>query len=248
MSDYQKIENMENIERIKVKNVWQIKLDDLNSDYIWKHFTENNYYSVGFSDVNLNIDLSKYKSPDEIFEKLEKSRNDNKINEECSTAYTFINEIKIGDIIVVSPAKNIVCGIGIVISDYIPPKKSNIPFYANLIHSRKIRWLYTNVVDLEKGIISNKNIEKIEADNWNKIILKYMDPNTKISFLNKLITSYRDENKYNDDFMNKAMPLFIQDFPSYFKDEIEECNQALYIIENKDAKNEIRKLMKNNNG
>lgn len=42
------------------------------------------------------------------------------------------------------------------------------------------------------------------------------------------------ENKYNDDFMNKAMSLFNQDFPSYFNDEIEECNQALYIIENKD--------------
>lgn len=42
------------------------------------------------------------------------------------------------------------------------------------------------------------------------------------------------ENKYNEDFMNKAMPLFNQDFPSYFNDEIEECNQALYIIENKD--------------
>lgn len=42
------------------------------------------------------------------------------------------------------------------------------------------------------------------------------------------------KNKYNEDFMNKAMPLFNQDFPSYFNDEIEECNQALYIIENKD--------------
>ena len=42
------------------------------------------------------------------------------------------------------------------------------------------------------------------------------------------------KSKYNEDFMNKAIPLFIQDFPSYFKDEIEECNQALYIIENKD--------------
>ncbi|MCI9038892.1 MAG: hypothetical protein HFJ29_03320 [Clostridia bacterium] len=42
------------------------------------------------------------------------------------------------------------------------------------------------------------------------------------------------ENKYNEEFMNKVMPLFNQDFPSYFNDEIEECNQALYIIENKD--------------
>lgn len=42
------------------------------------------------------------------------------------------------------------------------------------------------------------------------------------------------ENKYNEEFMNKAMPLFNKDFPSYFNDEIEECNQALYIIENKE--------------
>lgn len=42
------------------------------------------------------------------------------------------------------------------------------------------------------------------------------------------------KNKYNEDFMNKAIPLFNQDFPAYFNDEIEECNQALYIIKNKD--------------
>ena len=42
------------------------------------------------------------------------------------------------------------------------------------------------------------------------------------------------KNKNNEDFMNKAIPLFNQDFPTYFNDEIEECNQALYIIENKD--------------
>ena len=42
------------------------------------------------------------------------------------------------------------------------------------------------------------------------------------------------ENKYNENFMNVAMPLFNQDFPSYFNDEIEECKQALYIIENKE--------------
>ena len=42
------------------------------------------------------------------------------------------------------------------------------------------------------------------------------------------------ENKHNEEFMNKAIPLFNQDFPSYFNSEIEECNQALYIIENKD--------------
>lgn len=42
------------------------------------------------------------------------------------------------------------------------------------------------------------------------------------------------ENKYNEEFMNKAMTLFSQDFPSYFYDKIEECTQALYIIENKD--------------
>ena len=42
------------------------------------------------------------------------------------------------------------------------------------------------------------------------------------------------QNKHNEDFMNTAIPLFNQDFPSYFNDEIEDCKQALYIIENKD--------------
>lgn len=42
------------------------------------------------------------------------------------------------------------------------------------------------------------------------------------------------ENKYNEEFMNRVMPLFNQDFPFYFNNKIEECNQALYIIENKD--------------
>lgn len=40
--------------------------------------------------------------------------------------------------------------------------------------------------------------------------------------------------KYNEKFMNVALTLFNQDFPSYFNNEINECNQALYIIENKE--------------
>lgn len=42
------------------------------------------------------------------------------------------------------------------------------------------------------------------------------------------------ESKYNEEFMNKVIPLFNRDFPTYLNDEIEECNHALYIIENKD--------------
>lgn len=187
-----------NIERIIVENVWQIKLDNLNFEYIWKHFTENHYFAVGLSDVNLNLDLSKYVSSEEIYNKVESSRNDRKIKEDCSTVYTFIKEIKIGDILVVSPDKNMVCGIGVVESDYIPPKKSDIPFYANLIHSRKIRWLYTYNVEVEKKIISNKNIQKLEANKWNKIILSYIDKNTAINILNNLINNYRKDFDYDD--------------------------------------------------
>lgn len=42
------------------------------------------------------------------------------------------------------------------------------------------------------------------------------------------------KSQYNEEFMNVAVNLFNQDFPFFFKDEIEECNQALYIIENKE--------------
>ena len=187
-----------NIERIKVENVWQIKLDNLNFEYIWKHFTDNNYFAVGLSDVNLNLDLSKFTSSEEIYNKVESSRHDKKIKEDCSTVYTFINDIKIGDILVVSPEKNIVCGIGVVESDYIPPKKSNIPFYANLIHSRKIRWLYTYNVKVEKKIISSKNIQKLEANKWNKIILSYVDKDIAINVLNNLLNQYRKDFEYDD--------------------------------------------------
>ena len=187
-----------NIEKIEVKNVWQIKLNNINFEYVWKHFTDNNYFAVGFSDVNLNLDLSKFISSEEIYEKFESSRDDKKIKEECLTAYTFINDIKIGDILVISPEKNMVCGIGIVESDYIAPKKSNIPFYANLIHSRKIRWLYTSIREFEKNIISSKNIEILEAKKWNKVILSYMDKEITLNLLNKWIASYRKEWGYDE--------------------------------------------------
>ncbi len=47
------------------------------------------------------------------------------------------------------------------------------------------------------------------------------------------------ENKYNEKFMNKVMPLFNKDFPEYFNNKMEECNQALYTIENKDKYYEL---------
>lgn len=84
-----------------------------------------------------------------------------------------------------------------------------------------------------------KNLKrKAELDHDNDVnndlISYYGGLDVTIHSTEYYLYNYLLENKYNKDFMNKAMPLFMKDFPSYFNDEIEECNQALYIIENKD--------------
>ena len=54
--------------------------------------------------------------------------------------------------------------------------------------------------------------------------------------------------QYNEKFMNIAITLFNQDFPSYFNDQINECNQALYIIENKEQYYKLIDIYENDVG
>ncbi len=188
---YENKESTNDIKRINVKKVWQIRDTNLNKN-IWNHFLDYDYYSMGFFSVDLNIDLSKFNSSEEIFKKLEETRTNASIKEECHNIYTFINDMKKGDIIVISPEKNLVYGIGIIVSDYISPKKSNVPLYYNLVHSRKVKWLYKNSMEVEKYTFSNKTIDTIKAEKWNKIILSYTDKDIKQKFLKLLINNYKE--------------------------------------------------------
>lgn len=78
---------------IDVKNVWQIRPSFVNSEKLWNLFKDNNYVSVGFSDINLNLDLSSFNSSDDIFDKVKNNLNDEKIKKECVEIYNFINKL-----------------------------------------------------------------------------------------------------------------------------------------------------------
>lgn len=197
---------------IDVKNVWQIRPSFVDSEKLWNLFKDNNYVSVGFSDINLNLDLSSFNSSDDIFDKVKNNLNDEKIKKECVEIYNFINKINIGDVIVFTPEKNIIYGIGIVESDYISPMNSDSLFYANFTHSRKINWIFTNKIEIDKYTLYNKNVETINCKTWNRIILKYMDNNTKNYIFNKLVSFYRNEWKYENinsfNFYKKYSDIF----------------------------------------
>lgn len=199
-------------DEINVNKVWQIRPRQDVSKKLWNHFRENNYISIGFSDINLNTDLSTFNSFEDIFDNVKSSLNDDNIKEECSLIFDFINKINIGDIVVVTPGNKIVYGIGVVESDYIPPKKSNITFCGNYTHSRQIKWIYTNKVQVDKITFSSKYFDEINNTKWNRIILKYMDYPLKVNLFNKLVSSYRNEWKYHDkdsfNFYQKYADMF----------------------------------------
>ena len=98
-------------DEINVNKVWQIRPRQDVSKKLWNHFRENNYISIGFSDINLNTDLSTFNSFEDIFDNVKSSLNDDNIKEECSLIFDFINKINIGDIVVVTPGNKIVYGI-----------------------------------------------------------------------------------------------------------------------------------------
>ncbi|WP_405290499.1 AAA family ATPase [Methanobrevibacter sp.] len=200
------INNLENINKmikdftsdnidIEHYNIWSMNVSKKeNYDEAWELFKQNSCISIDYWINNKTIDYSSFKNVSEIKGHLkdsihEGSREPNLIN--C-----FVNDIKKGDIFIVHKGQTVVCGIGIVDSDYI---------YQNdkLTNIRKINWIYSpdNLKIKDKYLFKTDNIVKL---------------NEKYSyFVNEILARIAGKDKFvRDSLLDFIFNEYFHDFHS----------------------------------
>ncbi len=188
---------------IKNKNtnitIWKIASGESKvATESWKEFREDNYVAIGWfglKDLN-SVDYRDFKSKEEIKERLLKeNKNTKKGTSAPSMIWNFTHEIKVGDYVVVNHGLSSVYGIGIITSDYIPPKESNIENSYGLEHIRKVKWLITEEFEVGKTFFPQQTISEIKYNKWNKILAAYskVHENFKYELLNYLHESFKKE-------------------------------------------------------
>ncbi len=101
--------------------------------------------------------------------------------------WNFTNKIQIGDLFVVNHGFDNIFGIGIITSDYIPPKETDLKNDYLLDHKRKVKWLTTEEFFIKKSFFTRRTLYKLSLDKWNQIIDTYSNAHDEI---NKNILAY----------------------------------------------------------
>lgn len=124
-----------------IKKYWSISAGE-NSN-LWNDFKENDEVRIGWDYLG---DLSKYKDKKQISEEIKNHENNENPTNDVLANYQFVNEIKIGDIVVVKKGYKVILGIGEIISDYIFDDTKNM-----YKHTRKVKWFKQGSWNLDDG-------------------------------------------------------------------------------------------------
>lgn len=148
--------NSSNDNRIKEDyNIWSMNVSKKDSyENTWNLFKENSCVSIDYWIHNKSMDYSSFNNVNEIKGYLKDSLAEN--SREPTLINIFVNGIKKGDIFIAHKGQTVVCGIGIVESEYI---------YQNgvLNNIRKVDWIYTpdNLKIKDKYLFKTDNIVKL---------------------------------------------------------------------------------------
>ena len=104
----------------------------------------------------------------------------------------FRKEIKEGDIIVANEGYRRIRGIGVVLSDYIPPAslKHPLPDEEWLPHARMVNWRFTDAVTMRDHFFVQRTLAPLNLDRCDEIWAKYTKKHAILSTkLEKLFTT-----------------------------------------------------------
>ena len=176
-------------------NIWSMNVSKKDSyENMWNLFKENSCVSIDYWIHNKSIDYSSFNNVNEIKGYLKDSLAEN--SREPTLINIFVNGIKKGDIFIAHKGQTVVCGIGIVESEYI---------YQNgvLNNIRKVDWIYTPD-DLK---IKDKYLFK--TDNIVKLNEKYS------YFVNEILARIAGKDKsIRDKLLNFIFNQYYNDFLS----------------------------------
>ena len=221
--------NSSNDNRIKEDyNIWSMNVSKKDSyENTWNLFKENSCVSIDYWIHNKSMDYSSFNNVNEIKGYLKDSLAEN--SREPTLINIFVNGIKKGDIFIAHKGQTVVCGIGIVESEYI---------YQNgvLNNIRKVDWIYTpdNLKIKDKYLFKTDNFVKLnEKYSYfvNEILARIAGKDKSVG--NKLLDFIF--NKYCDDFHSTEEG---QDHFSRYESGKEKIQNDWILINQKISKNE----------
>ena len=172
------------------KNHWVIACG-INSNQ-WDNFKDNNLIAIGWDSLG---DLSKFKSKQEIFEKLkdERSENDPDPRNDALCCYDFVNSMKVNDIVFVKKGTSKLVAYGKIIGDY--KYDENLSEYRNI---RSVEWI--NIKDNDIDPITGKTLTNFNKypDTVEKYLKLMADDNNKDLEFNELKDTFFSEEFFNN--------------------------------------------------
>ena len=172
------------------KNHWVIACG-INSNQ-WDNFKDNNLIAIGWDILG---DLSKFKSKQEIFEKLkdERSENDPDPRNDALCCYDFVNSMKVNDIVFVKKGTSKLVAYGKIIGDY--KYDENLSEYRNI---RSVEWI--NIKDNDIDPITGKTLTNFNKypDTVEKYLKLMANDNNKDLEFNELKDTFFSEEFFNN--------------------------------------------------
>ncbi len=172
------------------KNHWVIACG-INSNQ-WDNFKNNNLIAIGWDNLG---DLSKFKSKQEIFDKLkdERSEGDPDPRNDALCCYDFVNSMKVNDLVFVKKGTSKLVAYGKIIGDY--KYDENLGEYRNI---RSVEWI--NIKENEIDPITGKTLTNFNK--YPETVEKYLklmaNDNNKDLELNELKNTFFSEEFFNN--------------------------------------------------
>ena len=162
----------------------------------WELFKKESYIGIGYTFGNEKVDYSNFKSLEEIKKFMGKNIRSGSFSP--STVWKFVNEIKIGDLLVVRKGLTKLAGIGVISSDFIPQTKNNSKNEFDMNNIRKVNWLFTpDDLDMGRKIFSSVPLVELSKYSyfWNVLLcaISRTDNDLKKRILSFLFSRYYNE-------------------------------------------------------
>ena len=152
----------------------------------WDLFRNNDCIGIGWLP---DVSYLDFGTESEVLQGLEAEHGKNKPGAGSGSAKTiwkFVHEVKTGDVVVANKGSHVAVGIGIVTSDYIPPKSRNNPIKSDETthrhHVRCVDWLVTEAVELpERQSFAQQTLCSLSSDSLDGISDAYRVGNPELT-------------------------------------------------------------------
>lgn len=146
------------------------------------------YQCIAISWMN-DLDLRQFEDKQEIAEEL--INRGEGASRDAQSIWTFVREMKKGDVVIANDGKSRVKGIGIIRSDYLPPRDKKNPFrnaegYAQV---RLVNWRIVDSVVLDEEVFNIPTVQRLRLEQVEKVKASYAEQLPgKRSVLDKLLS------------------------------------------------------------